>query len=279
MWQEIFCDQVHRHSQSRLRTGFGDALKTAFAFLLGAILSAVILLGYLETTGRLRPREGASGPVIYSPAPDQPATNSPAVSQPMPSDKPLSDQPIEVPTSVETREIEPPLASAPAALATPEPPVQPAEIGDMAIPVVGVQRTQLRDHFNDSRGGGRSHRAIDIAAARGAPVIAAVSGKVLKLFLSRAGGITLYQIDDENKLIHYYSHLDGYAPAIAEGRHLSKGEVLGYVGTTGNAPPNAPHLHYAINLVVEPKQWWKGEPINPFPLLMAHGITYTAPAR
>ncbi len=258
-------------------------VRSVIAFFLGAILSAVLLLGYLEGTGRLGPREepprsesegtGVTGQAV--PQPEE--VRAPA--QPPPSETPMSDQPITVSPSVANLEIEPPVTAAPVALATPEPSVQPVSVGDVAIPVVGVQRSQLRDHFNDTRSGGRPHRAIDIAAARGTPVIAAVSGKVIKLFLSRAGGITLYQIDDQNKLIHYYAHLDAYAPAIVEGRHLSRGEVLGYVGTTGNAPPNAPHLHYAINLVVEPKAWWKGEPINPFPILTAHGVTYSAPSR
>lgn len=150
----------------------------------------------------------------------------------------------------------------------------PVRLGpdDVVIPVSGVQRSQLRDHFRDARGG-RDHLAIDIMAPRRTPVLAAIDGRVAKLFLSKPGGITIYQFDAKKEFVFYYAHLDGYAPGLVEGKELGRGDVIGYVGTTGNAPANAPHLHFAIGRLGNPPNWWKSEPVNPYPLLVAHGVT------
>lgn len=199
------------------------------------------------------------------------------VGPPRSPEKPLADAPVGVPAAPADRQIEQAEEEG-SPVAPPIEPSQPQDVSAVAIPVLGVTRDQLRDHFNDPRGG-RPHRAIDIAAPRGTPVIAAIDGTVLKLFLSRAGGITIYELDPEQKLVYYYAHLDSYAPAIAEGRQLKRGEVIGFVGTTGNAPPNAPHLHFAIEKLPSPKEWWKGEPINPYPILTSRGVTWQTAAR
>ncbi|MHB0971651.1 MAG: M23 family metallopeptidase [Thermoanaerobaculia bacterium] len=143
----------------------------------------------------------------------------------------------------------------------------------LAIPVAGVKREALADHFNDARGG-RKHHAIDIAAPRGTPVIAAADGTIRKLFLSNAGGITIYEADPSNQWIYYYAHLDRYAHGLAEGKEVRRGDVIGFVGTTGNAPPNAPHLHFAIERLPASGEWWKGEAVNPYPILVAKGVTF-----
>lgn len=140
------------------------------------------------------------------------------------------------------------------------------------IPVVGVRRADLRPMFAERRGS-RQHRAIDIAAARATPVLAAIDGTVGKLFLSKPGGITIYQYDPTKRWIYYYAHLDAYAPGLAEGQALRRGDVIGYVGTSGNAPPNAPHLHFSIEKLTEPGKWWQSEPIDPYPILTTRGIT------
>ena len=119
--------------------------------------------------------------------------------------------------------------------------------GGLVIPVVGVKASDLRDSFTAHRAG-HDHRAIDILAPRGTPVLAAVDGSVRKLFVSRAGGITLYEYDLAGERSYYYAHLDGYASGIREGLAVHRGDVLGYVGTTGNAPANTPHLHFAISV-------------------------------
>lgn len=148
------------------------------------------------------------------------------------------------------------------------PPAMSAPGDLILIPVAGVHADQLRDTFSQARTGHR-HDAIDIMAPRGTPVLAAVDGKVRKLFTSRAGGLTIYETDVTESRIYYYAHLDRYAGNLHEGLPLHRGEVIGYVGTTGNAPANAPHLHFAISILPPTKEWWKGEAVNPYPILTA----------
>lgn len=133
-----------------------------------------------------------------------------------------------------------------------------------AIPVSGVSAAQLNDNYLQERAGGVAHEALDIMAPRGTPVVAVEEGRIAKLFLSKPGGITLYQFDPSSTYTYYYAHLDGYADGIVEGGKLSKGQVIGYVGSSGNASPDAPHLHFAIFKLGAEKQWWRGTPINPF---------------
>ncbi|HEX2122744.1 MAG TPA: M23 family metallopeptidase [Thermoanaerobaculia bacterium] len=135
------------------------------------------------------------------------------------------------------------------------------------VPVLGISASDLRDSYTEPRGGGRVHRAIDIRAPRGTPVIAAVDGTIRKLFTSAAGGLTIYQFDANEERVFYYAHLDRYADGLAEGLFVREGTVIGYVGTTGNAPADTPHLHFSIEVLPPTKEWWKGEPVNPFPLL------------
>ena len=134
---------------------------------------------------------------------------------------------------------------------------------DLAIPVAAVEKVSLVDSFSDGRGT-RKHEAIDIHAPRGTPVIAVGDGCVVKLFRSIPGGITLYQFDPEGNFAYYYAHLDRYADDVKEGSQLRRGDVLGYVGTTGNAPPNTPHLHFAIFRLGPEKRWWVGTAVNPY---------------
>jgi murein DD-endopeptidase MepM/ murein hydrolase activator NlpD len=136
----------------------------------------------------------------------------------------------------------------------------------MIIPVAGVDRTAMRDMFDEVRGNHR-HEAIDILAPRGTPVIAADDGVVRKLFTSAAGGLTVYEFDPDQRYCYYYAHLDGYAPGLHEGQLLRRGEVIGYVGTTGNAPKDTPHLHFALIRLDADRRWWKGTYVNPYPLL------------
>ncbi len=140
-----------------------------------------------------------------------------------------------------------------------------AGIPTLLLPVQGILARDLRDTFDERRGGNqRGHEAIDILAPRGTPVLAVDDGRVAKLFLSKAGGITIYQFDPTGQFAYYYAHLDGYAEGLAEGQTIKRGSVIGYVGFSGNANPDAPHLHFALFKLGPEKQWWKGEPINPF---------------
>lgn len=133
----------------------------------------------------------------------------------------------------------------------------------LAIPVRGLDADGLVSSFYDARGS-RRHQAIDILAPRGTDVLAVEDGKVAKLFTSAAGGLTLYQFDASETFVYYYAHLDSYAPGLKEGSRVQKGDVLGAVGTTGNAPKNTPHLHFAISKLDPDKRWWGGTALDPF---------------
>jgi len=137
----------------------------------------------------------------------------------------------------------------------------------LAIPVVGVRPDQLQDTFDDARAQGRSHDAIDIMAAEGTPVIAAADGTIEKLFNSARGGMTLYERSPDRNWIYYYAHLSAYAPGIAEGQQVKRGQVIARVGHTGDASAAGPHLHFAINRMGQGDRWWNGTAINPYPLL------------
>ena len=148
----------------------------------------------------------------------------------------------------------------PAALVTPA-------AGGLLIPVQGIAASQLQDTFNAARSDNRVHDAIDIMAPAGTPVLAVADGTVAKLFDSERGGITLYQFNPERTIAYYYAHLQGYAPGIAEQQAIRRGQLIGYVGSTGNASPDAPHLHFAVFQLGPGQRWWEGTAVNPYPLL------------
>jgi murein DD-endopeptidase MepM/ murein hydrolase activator NlpD len=138
----------------------------------------------------------------------------------------------------------------------------------LAVPVVGIRADQLSDTYDDARGQGRRHDAIDIMAPEGTPVFAAAPGAVEKLFFSNGGGgISAYIRSDDGRWSYYYAHLSAYAPGLAEGQRLPRGAAVGFVGHTGNASAEGPHLHFAINRMQPGERWWQGSPINPYPLL------------
>lgn len=132
------------------------------------------------------------------------------------------------------------------------------------IPVEGVTADRLVDSFDDPRGGTRRHEAMDIIAPRGARVLSADAGRVLKLHNSVAGGLSIYVADPTQRFIMLYAHLDSYRPGLVEGATVKQGELLGFVGFTGNGSPSAPHLHFAIARSDNSTEWWKGTPLNPF---------------
>jgi murein DD-endopeptidase MepM/ murein hydrolase activator NlpD len=160
---------------------------------------------------------------------------------------------------------------APPASPAPTVPAQAQAAGSsgagLLIPVAGVRPEQLQDTYTQSRSEGRTHNAIDIMAARNTPVVAAVDGTVIKLFQSERGGITLYQLGTDNRTVYYYAHLERYADGLAENRFMRRGELLGYVGDSGNAGRDNCHLHFSIWTVTDPKRFWDGENVNPYPLL------------
>jgi murein DD-endopeptidase MepM/ murein hydrolase activator NlpD len=165
--------------------------------------------------------------------------------------------------------------TAPVAIGTPLPPAEtptPATsnfvgTASLIIPVAGVKPEQLIDTFDDARSEGRVHDAIDIPAPAETPVLAAADGKILKLFHSDRGGTTIYQLSVDQKLVYYYAHLSHYADGLAEGDLVRQGQLIAYVGDTGNAGAGNYHLHFSIAAVSDPKRYWEGTNINPYPLL------------
>jgi murein DD-endopeptidase MepM/ murein hydrolase activator NlpD len=137
----------------------------------------------------------------------------------------------------------------------------------LIIPVAGVRPEQLLDTFSDSRSEGRVHDAIDIPAPLGTPVFAVADGEIVRLFQSDRGGTTIYQLSADKKLVYYYAHLQRYADGIADGKFVRQGEVIGFVGDTGNAGVGNYHLHFSIAIVADPGRYWEGVNINPYPLL------------
>jgi peptidoglycan LD-endopeptidase LytH len=144
---------------------------------------------------------------------------------------------------------------------------------DLILPVAGVSPDHLEDSFNAPREGGREHHAIDIMAPRGTPVLAADNGRVLRVSSNTLGGLTVYTIDRSGQFVYYYAHLEGYARGLKAGNIVFKGDTLGFVGTTGDAPDNVPHLHFQILRMPPNGKYWEGDPIDPFPLLSGRGAS------
>ena len=235
-------------------------------FAIAAALSVLVaLVWYLS--GRQRPGQiaavtpapaGVSTPVAPAALPTSTPTATPSTGT-----DPLAD-PAPQPSATQTES-----APQPSASASPAPSSAAAPGGSKAllVPVAGVRADQLRDTFQDARSEGRVHDAIDIPAPRGTPVLAVTDGRIVKLFQSQRGGTTVYQLDNDNRTVYYYAHLERYADGLAEGRFAHRGETIGYVGDTGNAGPGNYHLHFSVLIVADPKRYWDGTNINPYPLL------------
>jgi peptidoglycan LD-endopeptidase LytH len=184
-------------------------------------------------------------------------------------------------TAEEQVKVRPSLKETPPAVSPPEPELKSSEAlpvisadsveelrqRSLTLPVQGIKREELRDTFNEKRGASRRHEAIDILAPRNTPVFAVEDGEIAKLFVSAAGGITIYQFDPDEDYVYYYAHLEKYAEGLKEGDDIKRGQIIGYVGTTGNAPRDTPHLHFAIFKMTDDKRWWQGTPIDPYSVL------------
>ncbi|MBD8632217.1 M23 family metallopeptidase [Oxalobacteraceae sp. CFBP 8755] len=227
-------------------------MKWLITFVLGVLVGAAILFVALQDV----PEKPATEVAATAPAaPGIPASQIEGQLPPAPVVVPnLEDADLPLrPT---------PDATAAAGAATPT--TMP---GKLLVPVQGIKSAQLTDTFYQPRGEQRQHEALDIMAPTGTPVVAVADGKVAKLFHSKPGGLTVYQFDPTEQFAYYYAHLDRYADGIAEGMEVKRGTLIGYVGVTGNSDPNAPHLHFAVVALTPEKQWWKGTPLNPFPLM------------
>ena len=231
-------------------------MRYVLTFIAGTVLGALALFIYLRQVGQtvvpaapaltVAPRAApapAAAPGVPYPSSELP---------PLAMNTDLAD--VSLPIKPDTAEA--PAASAPANTS-----------GKLLVPVEGVKASQLSDTFDQPRGKERHHEALDIMAPKGTKVVAVADGKVAKLFNSKPGGLTVYQFDPSETYAYYYAHLDRYADGIKEGSMIKRGELIGYVGSTGNANPDAPHLHFAVVELTPQKQWWKGTPVNPYPLL------------
>jgi len=142
-----------------------------------------------------------------------------------------------------------------------------AESAALLVPVEGIERDDLHDTYSAARSEGRTHHAIDIHAPRGTPVVAVTDATVLKLHSGARGGIAIYLLDDDGTTRYYYAHLDAYAQGLHEGQRVEKGEVIGFVGDTGNAAPGDYHLHFSVAILDDAGRWWEGANLNPYDLL------------
>jgi murein DD-endopeptidase MepM/ murein hydrolase activator NlpD len=155
-------------------------------------------------------------------------------------------------------------APAPAVIRAETPEEELAE-RDLRFPIDRMDLDRLKSGFEERRGAGtRPHEAVDILAPRYTPVYAVENGTIAKLFFSKAGGNTIYQFDPSRRFCYYYAHLERYAEGIRDGQRVSRSDILGYVGTSGNAPPDTPHLHFAIFQLTAARHWWQGTAIDPY---------------
>ncbi len=236
-----------------------------YVFFLGMVFGAGALYFLTDVSW---PKAGSVkvGPVLVGPVLVQPVLPEPT----KPSVKPPATAPLQALKSSPTPEASAPENTGiPGNIIPPEqvPPQEPSPPSTLLIPVQGVGAAQLSDTFSQSRSEGRVHEAIDILSPTGTPVLAAADGRIVKLFDSKPGGLTIYQFDPSETYAYYYAHLNGYAPGIVEGKQVKRGDLIAYVGSTGNANPAAPHLHFAIFELGPEKNWWQGKAVNPYLLL------------
>lgn len=214
-------------------------------FLVGFV-AGVIVMALLVNAGLV------TGPAVSSPVPATPAEVVPPTTSPEVSAAP--DKPP-VPT-----------------ITTVTPAADEAAVTDLrgralSVPVLGIARAALQPSYDDARGADRKHQGIDILAPRNTPVVAVEDGVIARLFASVPGGLTVYQFDPTQTYTYYYAHLERYADGVSEGMRVTRGQVLGYVGTSGNAPKDTPHLHFEISILSPTKVWWKASPIDPYLVL------------
>jgi murein DD-endopeptidase MepM/ murein hydrolase activator NlpD len=248
-------------------------MKVILAFVGGTLFGAIALFFYLREIGHdpyVPPATAvvATAPVAVNPAAPVITTDLSEANLPI-RPAPTTEMAVIDANAAAVKEANTAVAgAAPGTSTTPAPASEaPPGAGKLLVPVEGIKAAQLTDTFDQPRGTERHHEALDIMAPTGTKVVAVADGKIAKLFNSKPGGLTVYQFDPTEKFAYYYAHLDRYADGLKEGATIKRGELIGYVGATGNANPAAPHLHFAVVELTPEKQWWKGTPLNPYPLL------------
>ena len=234
-------------------------MKWLVTFLAGLLLGAGGLFVYLRQIPHDAP---ASTAVVAAPAILPPAAGPNPITATLPGAPVVATDLTEADLPLRPTQQEFPLTAEPAPA---DAAAKPA--AKLLIPVDGIKLSQLSDNFDQPRGKERHHEALDIMAPKGTKVIAAADGKVVKLFNSKPGGLTVYQFDPTEKYAYYYAHLDRYADGVKEGSVLKRGDLVGYVGVTGNSAKDAPHLHFAVVELTPAKEWWKGTSVNPYPMM------------
>jgi murein DD-endopeptidase MepM/ murein hydrolase activator NlpD len=251
------------------KTGSGRSTIVAAGlggFLAGAIVMAVVLLSF---SSALRwPAASSHRPPEPLRAAEQPPAaerKDPPPANDVGSQGVAASPPTPLPSPPAVAEPPPRPSTAPAIIEAD--PLSELRDRKLEVPVRGVARGELRDTFDQARRVTENHEAIDILAQRNTPVVAVEDGTIVKLFESKKGGTTVYQFDPSTRYTYYYAHLERYAAGLQEGNRVQRGQVLGYVGTSGNAPKDTPHLHFAIFRLTDKKQWWQGSPIDPYEVL------------
>jgi peptidoglycan LD-endopeptidase LytH len=234
-------------------------MRWLLTFVLGVIVGAAGLFVWLRQIPVEAPQPVVTATGHALPSPEKPAEANPIAGQLPPAPKVQPDlTEVDLPLRPD-----PDVKSAVASV----PDVATAKPQGLLVPVKGVKYGEITDTYGQPRGKERRHEALDIMAARGTPVLAAADGKVQKLFTSKPGGLTVYEFDPTGTYAYYYAHLDRYADGLKEGMAVKRGDLIGYVGSTGNASAEAPHLHFAVVELTPEKQWWKGTPVDPYPML------------
>jgi murein DD-endopeptidase MepM/ murein hydrolase activator NlpD len=228
--------------------------------LFAAFCAGVLVDGWLRTYGPPKPAQAAVQPPEAAARRPEAAVRRPetAAKSPMVAAAP---PPVDYPPDPAGQ---PKMAAAPAA------PTGALSATRLRMPIDGITIESFKGGFSESRGS-RRHEAMDIVVPRGTPVHAVQDGTIAKLFFSVPGGTTIYQFDPDARLCFYYAHLARYADGLHDGQHVSQGEVIGYVGTSGNAPPDAPHLHFAIFELNADRKWWQGRPLDPYVIFKERG--------
>lgn len=262
---------------NRLRQRASQAFTATVGFLAGMAVMAVLMVMFRASAPEVS-AQNSGGASAAAPASTTRRDVDPAVAPSNPDSAAIGTAgrepaPVDSPPLIEARpsanDTAPSLpADAPpeAVAATAEGAVAELRTRHFEVPVRGATRQDLQPTFDDARTG-HKHEALDLLAPRNTPVVAVEDGTIAKLFNSRAGGITVYQFDPTSQYAYYYAHLERYADGLSEGDTVKRGQVIGYVGTSGNAPANTPHLHFAIFKLTADKRWWQGTPIDPYEVL------------
>lgn len=250
---------------NRLRQRASQAFTATVGFLAGMAVMAVLTMLFRANTPEIAAIDDHVS-VAPAPAPDAEATPAATSGTAAPARDHASPMVEARPSANDTAPSLPADAVPEVMAATAESAVAELRQRHFEVPVQGATRRDLQPTFDDARAG-HTHEALDLLAPRNTPVVAVEDGTIAKLFNSRAGGITIYQFDPASQYAYYYAHLERYADGLSEGDTVTRGQVIGYVGTSGNAPANTPHLHFAIFRLTADKRWWQGTPIDPYEVL------------